>query len=186
MIARPPVDFDLNDLHARMIRDLFLRIEILINDRIMELSEYDIQSLMFLYFRRQLNSKAGYQAEREKNGKVDCVLSKDEKPILFYEIKTYFIKNETIKEKHFKKDIEKLKSLALENPDARCYFVVAGLKSKFRKLDLKLESFIRSHVVKDSKKWLELDFGDNTNSILRPGRKQKAGMSIVVSWELIL
>lgn len=77
MIARPPVDFDLNDLHARMIRDLFLRIEILINDRIMELSEYDIQSLMFLYFRRQLNSKAGYQAEREKNGKVDCVLSKD-------------------------------------------------------------------------------------------------------------
>lgn len=180
----PPIDFDVNDIHARMIRDLFLRIELLINDKVTELSEYDIQSLIFLYFRRQLTSRSEYQAAREKNGKVDCVLSKDEKPILFYEIKTYFKKNETIKEKHFKDDIKKLKNLALENPDARCYFVVAGLKSKFRKLDSKLESFISSHVVKDSKKWLELDFGDNTNSILRPGRKQKAGMSIVVSWQV--
>jgi len=179
-----PIDIDLNDLHARMIRDLFLRIEILINDRITELSEYDVQSLMFLYFRRQLNSSVGYQAAREKNGKVDCVLLKNEKPILFYEIKTYFKKNESIKEKHFKADINKLKNLALENPGAKCYFVVIGLKTKFRNLDSKLESFINSHVVNDSKKWLELDFGDKTNSLLRPGRKQKAGMSIVVSWEV--
>jgi hypothetical protein len=182
----PSIDFDVNDLHARMIRDLFLRIEILINDRIMELSEYDVQSLMFLYFRRQLTSRVGYQAAREKNGKVDCVLSKDQKPVLFYEIKTYFKKNETIKEEHFNSDINKLKKLAVENPGAKCFFVVAGLKSKFKKVDSKLSQFINSHVVKDSRKWLEWDLGGQTNSILRPGRKQKAGMSIVVSWEVKL
>lgn len=139
---------DIVDLHARMIRDLFLRVEIMLNERIQELAEYDIQAFMFLFFRRHLiNSR--YTAARERNRKVDCVLYDDGDPICFYEIKTYFKESETINKSDFDRDIQKLKGLVSEKPGSKCYFVVVGKKSKFDDLDNDLKDFVEAHVVND-------------------------------------
>lgn len=180
----PQPDLDITNLHARMIRDLFLRVELLLNEGITELSEYDIQSILFLYFRRQLISYNTYQVERESSGKVDCVLKKDGKPLIFYEIKTFFKNNEKIKEKHFIEDINKLNDKLLNNPGSKCYFVIAGLKKKIHSRNKQLENLIESHIQNNSRKRVEIFLNDNTSSILRPGRKQIAGISMVVSWEL--
>ncbi len=176
---------DFIDLHARMIRDIFLRVEIMLNDGIDELAEYDIQAFMFLFFRRTLVN-TGFQARRESNGKVDCVLIENQKPKAFYEIKTYFKENENIKRADFDGDIEKLQELAQKNPNSRCYFIVAGKKSKFKKLDKELKEFIDSHVFEDSKKWQEWEIKGVGTSRMRPGQKQKRGRSVVVSWEIKL
>ena len=47
----PRANAEITKLHAQMVRNIFLNTELLLNDDIRELSEYDIQGMMFLAFR---------------------------------------------------------------------------------------------------------------------------------------
>ena len=49
---------NLLDLHQRSVRNVFLNVEILLNDKVDDLSEYDIQGLMFNYLHRALLNTA--------------------------------------------------------------------------------------------------------------------------------
>src|ERR1039457_5504313 len=111
------------EYHERMVRSVFLHVELLLNDRVKELSEYDIQGLMFLSFRAS-TVNTNFHADREKTGKVDCVLFEDGKPGVFYEIKTYFKKSEKLLKKHFDRDLEKLRGLLRTHPGTRAFFFI--------------------------------------------------------------
>jgi hypothetical protein len=86
---------NLTDLHKRMVRNIFLNVELLLNDDVDDLSEYDVQGLMFFYLRRALLNTTA-TAERERKGKVDCVVYDNGDPVLLYEMKTYYKKHEKL------------------------------------------------------------------------------------------
>jgi hypothetical protein len=140
---------DINEINKRMVRNVFLNTEILLNEGETEIFEYDIQAYMFLFFRTFLRSY-DYTAGREKLGKVDCVLfKKNNKPVIFYEIKTYFKESERIQESHFKKDIQKLAELIKKNPGTKGYFFTSGLTKKFKEDDAIKLPFIAAHLNND-------------------------------------
>ena len=60
----PSLTPEITRIHAQMVRNIFLNTELLLNDDIRELSEYDIQGMMFLAFRYSLLG-TGLRAVRE-------------------------------------------------------------------------------------------------------------------------
>jgi hypothetical protein len=61
---------DLTAIHQWMVRNVFLNIEILLNDGVQSLSEYDVQAFAFLYFARALLNTP-FRCERERVRRVD-------------------------------------------------------------------------------------------------------------------
>ncbi len=94
---------NLLDLHQRTVRNVFLNVEILLNDKVDDLSEYDIQGLMFTYLHRALLNTAA-STSRERNGKVDCVVYDSGEVALLYEIKTYYKRHEKVLKSHVDHD----------------------------------------------------------------------------------
>jgi hypothetical protein len=174
---------DFATIHERMVRNVFLNVELLLNDDIRVISEYDVQALMFLHFRRVFVN-TDRRVEREREGKVDCVVYEDELPCAFYEIKTYFKDNEKLSKQHFDHDIDKMYLKLEANPDARGYILVAGAKSKFRGEALDEFDFIESHLRKDSKEWTPYTLTSGQAVRLRPSQKQHRGQSVVITWEV--
>jgi hypothetical protein len=174
---------EITRLHAQMVRNIFLNTELLLNDNIRELSEYDIQGMMFLAFRYSLVG-TGLQAARESAGKTDCVLYEENTPRVVYEIKTYFKSNERLLEHQFKKDIQKLYSRLVVMERARGYFVVAGKKSKFESATATPFKMVGDHLYKDNRDWVWYDIGESKKVRLRPSKKESYGRSVVLTWEV--
>lgn len=176
-------DFEIADIHDRMVRNVFLNIELLLNDDVRSLSEYDVQAFVFLFFARKLwNTR--HRTEREREGKVDCVLYEGDSPRAFYEIKTYFKENEWLSKAHFDKDIHKMASLLASNSNASGYILVAGAKSKFKDEELGDFEFIAKHLRQDDRAWYPYQLPTGQMIRLRPSRKQHRGQSVVISWEV--
>ena len=169
--------------HEYMVRDVFLNIELLLNRGIRELSEYDVQALMFLAFRTALTN-TGLRADRETNGKVDCVVLKGNVLQVFYEIKTYFKPREKLRVVDFQKDLKKLQAFKAEYPDARAFFFVAAGKSKLKQAALTKVLALNDMVNADSRKWVQFALEDGTKVRLRPSKKQQYGRSTVLTWEV--
>lgn len=121
---------ELIDIHKRMVRNVFLNAELLLNEGEKEIFEYDIQAFMYLFFRNYLKP-FNFKAGREKHQKVDCVIYADDSPVVFYEIKTYFKDRETIKTKDFINDISKIASLLKANNGSKGYFFTIGMTKKY-------------------------------------------------------
>lgn len=171
---------DIIDLHGSMVRNVFLNVELMLNDGVKELSEYDLQGLMFLYFRRHKSVRAA----REANNRVDCVLYDDkDAPKVFYELKTYFKKHEKLKKKHFDDDLAKLAKLIQERPNTRGFLFIAGAKAKFTENSLRDFSFINECLMQKKRAWVRYKLGDSTVR-LRPSQKQIHGRSTVITWEV--
>ena len=169
--------------HERMVRNVFLNVELILNDGIRELSEYDIQGMMFLAFRSAL-ANTGVHADREKSGKVDCVLYEAAKPRVFYEIKTCFKSHEKVRKKDFDHDLGKLGGLLKAHPGARGFFFIAGAKAKFTDTALSEFPFVRLHLKKQDRRWVNYSLATNGNLRLRPSQKQHHGRSVVITWEV--
>lgn len=169
---------DINDLHSRLVRNLFLNIELLLNDGIEELSEYDVQNLIYLYLAR-VTVNTELRSAREKINRTDCVIFKEEKPLVFYEIKTYFKESENFSTK-LNRDIQKLRDRKTSYPTAKCYLIIAGERNKLEDVKEKFK-YIEDHVNKDSRKWFQME---NYSARLRPSRKDIRGRSFVSSWEI--
>lgn len=170
-------------MHERMVRNVFLNIELLLNDGIRHLSEYDIQSLMFLYFRRAL-ANSNRRADRECEGKVDCVVYEDNRPVTFYEVKTYYKPKEKLCRQHFDHDLHKIAGRLSSTPNARGYLMIAGARKKFRKEVLDGFDFIAQHLSEGSRKWVRYSAVDGNTVRLRPSRKEDRGLGVVVTWEV--
>lgn len=175
----------ITEIHKRMVRYVFLNIELLLNDRIHEINEYDVQSFMFLSFRRQLNN-TDFSAEREKNGKVDCVLYEKTMPRIFYEIKTYFKINEELNRLDFDHDIDKIKNRLEEYKNACGYIFIAGMGKKFKGDVLNKFDFISKKLTDESKKWVTYELEGNISIKLRPSIKETKGQSYILTWEVKL
>jgi hypothetical protein len=176
---------DISEVHERMVRNVFLNVELLLNDDVRSLSEYDIQSFVFIYYARSLKN-TGYTAAREREGKVDCVLYEGDNPRIFYEIKTYFKPNESLTKQHFDKDIEKLASSMGYHPTASGYMLVAGAKRKFKDDVLEDFDFIANHLRRDDLNWHPYQLPSGQMVRLRPSQKQHNGRSVLISWEVKL
>lgn len=176
---------EVSNAHERMIRNVFLNVELLLNDDVYSLSEYDVQSLVFLYFARHTRNTK-HTAEREREGKVDCVLYEADTPLAFYEIKTYFKPNEWLTKQHFDKDIDKMVSLLRNYSSATGYILVAGAKAKFKDEELLNFDFIARHLRDDDRTWYPYKLPDGQRVRLRPSRKQHRGLSVLISWEVKL
>lgn len=175
----------INDINKKMVRNVFLNTEILLNEGENEIFEYDIQAYMFLFFRSFLRSFK-FTAGREKAGKVDCVLfDENSNPVVFYEIKTYFKGNESIRQEHFDKDINKLASLIKKNENSRGYFFTSGLTKKYDTDEAKKLPFIASHM-RGERDWSDYVIDDGTNIKLRPSVKEVRGLCNTMTWEIKL
>lgn len=179
----PSLTAEISRLHAQMVRNIFLNTELLLNDDIRELSEYDIQGMMFLAFRYSLVG-TGLRAAREAAGKMDCVLYEGTAPRVVYEIKTYFKSNERLLESHFKKDINKLYSRLTVMEGARGYFVVVGKKSKFQNITAASFKMVNDHLYNNERAWVWYDIDKNKKVLLRPSKKENYGRSVVLTWEV--
>jgi len=176
---------NLNDINQRMLRNIFLNTELLINDGIHELAEYDIQAFMFIFFRRVL-ANTNATAKREASGKVDCVVEENGKPQVFYELKTYFKKHEKPTKEHFDNDISKLAQLITNNVDSRGYFIISGRKSAFTPARLKNFLWLSERIHEKKKNWRTYNCNDGNSVKLRPSQLQDRGRSIALSWEVKL
>lgn len=177
---------DLLDLHSKMLRNIFLNVELLLNDGISNISEYDLQAFMFLYFRRAVINIDGISAEREKEGKVDCVLLKNGLPIVFYELKTYFKKNEKLKSKDFDHDIQKIADKLKECPGAKGFIVTSGLKNKFSLTALDKFTWLKERLHDNKRNWVKYLLPSKQWVQLRPSQFQTFGRSLAMTWEVKL
>lgn len=171
-------------INQKMMRNVFLNTEILLNEDENEIFEYDIQAFMFLFFRRYLK-RTEFHAEREKEGKVDCVLFKNDKPVVFYEIKTYFKSREQIKKSHIDHDLRKLADLLERNQHAIGYFFTSGLKAKYTNTYGQRIEFINNRL-KGLQTWEPYKIPDGKKVRLRPSRYQPHGVGITMAWEVKL
>lgn len=178
-----PMKMNLTELHEKAVRNVFLNVELLLNDGIRDISEYDIQSLLFLHFRRSLVHTNAH-ADREKEGKVDCVLFYTDEPVVFYEIKTYFKKKEKLQKSNFDHDIDKMAELLTKHPNARGYVFVAGAKSKFSKEALDDFAFVSAHLRDGKRNWRSYKLNSGETIRLRPSQKQHRGQGVVITWEV--
>jgi len=180
-----------SEINKRMIRNVFLNTEILINEGEKEIFEYDIQAFMFLFLKRFLKG-TNLTVGREKAGKVDCVVFEkssdggDDTPIVYYEIKTYFKSHEAVKQNDFNKDIEKLAELVSKNSKSSGYFFTAGLTAKFKNEgEVKALPFIASHL-NNEKTWAEWKLPNDKIVKLKPGRKEYRGTCTIMMWKIVI
>jgi len=166
-----------------MVRNVFLNVELLLNGDIPELSEYDIQAMMFLAFRNFLVN-TGWSAGRESSGKVDCVVLEDKTPRVLYEIKTYFKSHERLKVSDFQKDLKKLQESKLKYPTTRAFFFVAASKTKTTPKALLSIPTIGALVRQEDRRWKSFVLADGSKVRLRPSRRELHGRSVALTWEV--
>ena len=169
--------------HGQMVRNVFLNVELLLNNGVRELSEYDIQGMMFLGFRTALVN-TDWRADRETTGKVDCVLFDGVAPRVLYEIKTYFKPREKLRLVDFQKDLEKLHELKIKYRGVRAYFLVAARKNKIKQTALASAPILEGLLHPRNRTWKWFILTDGTKVRLRPSRKEQHGQSAVVTWEV--
>lgn len=173
---------NLTALHQRMVRNVFLNIEILLNDGVKSLSEYDVQSLAFLYYARALLNTP-FRVEREREHKVDCVVYEGDEPCMLYEMKTLFKAHERLNLDIFNKDISKLVGLLSWRETARAYLIIAGARDKFARKKLDQDHFFAKHLNGDQK-WYPHDLKNGQRVRLRPSKKQRGDRSVLMTWEI--
>lgn len=174
------------EVHERMVRNVWLEIELKLNKNIREISEYDVQNDMFLAFEASLKNTGAYP-RRERAGKVDCVLYDSDSPKVFYEIKTYFKDNEQVLKKHFDNDLKKLVSRLKEHSGTRRFFFIAGTKRKIRDLEPKQLRFVQAHLGRQHRRWVDYQETTGGDPIrLRPSKMERQGRSVVMTWEAMI
>ena len=169
--------------HSQMVRDVILNIELLLNGNIRELSEYDVQGMMFLAFRSSLTN-SGWRAARETNGKVDCVVFDSSTPRILYEIKTYFKPREKLLVTDFQKDLKKLQESLFKYSQARAFFFVAASKAKITPQALAAVPQLAQLVRQKDRKWKSFTLAGGTRVRLRPSRRELYGRSVALTWEV--
>jgi hypothetical protein len=172
--------------HQKMMRHVFLQTELLLNDDINEISEYDIQSLIYTFFSLRQEKYQITEVLRERDGKVDIVVKLKDKSKIYVEIKTYFKNGEDFIKTDFDHDFAKLlKKSIMDN--SKAYFIIAGIKGKFNTEKMQGYDFIIGKYLKSRKDTvytLNID-GVIQNVRIRPSIGQRNGKSHLWSWRVV-
>lgn len=178
----------LTDINKKLVRNVFLNTELLLNEGEKEIFEYDIQAFMFLFLKRHLKG-TNYTAGREKVSKVDCVIFDNTGgssiPACFYEIKTYFKSHEKIQGSDFDNDLDKLASLITKHRDTKGIFITAGLTEKYNDPVVSALPFIKAHL-NNQRAWQSRSLPSGITVRLRPSTKEVNGLCNVMTWEVII
>jgi hypothetical protein len=166
-----------------MVRNVFLNIEILLNDGVQSLSEYDVQAFAFLYFARALLNSP-FRCERERVRRVDCVVYEGDHPRIFYEMKTYFKPHERMTKSLFDKDIKKMAEILAGHDSASANFLIAGSKEAFASEKLDEFDFISKHLHENDRAWHSYEYEKDRQVRLWPSQKQHRGQSVLITWEI--
>ncbi len=172
-------------IHKRIIRNIALNIEILVNDNDFEISEYDVQAFMSLFLRRNLLNTE-YKINRESFGKFDCAISKrnSNDPSILFELKTFVKKKEKLHRRTsynaIIKDFEKLAKGLKKYPNARGFFI---LVCKYTDVKNGSEFEFLSEHLKGRGEWREIEEHKGKYRI-RPSSKVGIGRTYVITWEI--
>jgi hypothetical protein len=147
------------------------------NKKMSKQPEYDVQKIVADFLEDWLRNTE-FIVRREREGKVDVVIFRDEEPEIFYEMKTYFKASENIDQAGIFSDVEKLAG-KLTSVTQKAYMLIAGAKNK---LEEELPEFIKSH--NDNRRsWYYVDPQELIS--MRPSRKDiSSGHTFVMSWEV--
>ena len=173
-------------VHQRMMRYVFLQTELLLNDDINELSEYDIQSMIFTFFRSRLDKYQLLEATREQENRTDIVVHQKNDARVYLELKTYFKKNKRFKKVDFDHDLSKLLKKAIQE-NSRAYFIIAGISSNFNEDKICKYDFLTGKYLKlrDNTTYRFTDKGEEINIDIRPSAGEGYGKSRLWSWEIM-
>ena len=176
------------DAHKHMMRNVFLNVELDLNDEVNEIAEYDIQYRIFQYFKIRQNRYNIINATREQENRTDIIVNLVGGEKAYIEAKSYFKEHEKIRKRDIDHDIKKLYLKAI-TPNTCTYFIIAGLREKFSLDQIEEFEFIKLKVEdKKSKKnsIYEIDFAGETKSVtVRPSICESKGRSYLWSWEII-
>ncbi len=184
-------DYFKDDLHYRLLKNIALNVELLYNDNDKEISEYDIQSFMSLFLRRNLHNTE-FSIHRESFGKFDCAIAekKTNKPVILYELKTFVKEKEKLNtltsyEKIFH-DFIKFSNNDLK--DVRLLFILVCKKTEIEKHKshfLNKLDFVINHKENHDRKWQEFEAENGVKFRIRPSRKVVIERVCILSWEII-
>jgi hypothetical protein len=169
------------ELQERIVREVILNVELLINDKSRDISEYQIQEFILQFLRRNLDKNI-YEVSKESFGKHDIAISKvnSSYPLLVFELKTFVKPKEKLQTitsyKKIIKDFDKLYSSKTKY-DCRSYFILA-CKEKDLECNMKEFGFVTKRL-KNNKSWQRFD-----EYKIRPSRKDSCGRSYCFSWEI--
>jgi len=181
-------DYFKDDLHYRLLKNIALNVELLYNDNDKEISEYDIQSFMSLFLRRNLYN-TDFSIHRESFGKFDCAVAekKTNNPVILYELKTFVKEKEKLNTltsyKKILSDFQKFSKNISDSELIRGFFVLVCKDTEIKKVNFINElDFVAKHM--DGKKsWIFL--GTDKTFKIRPSRKVLIERVHVLSWEVI-
>ena len=179
MIKDLQKDYHILDLQERIMREIVLHIELLLNNKRKDISEYQIQEIILNFLHNNLD-KSIFTVTKEKFGKYDIVIEKNDKPLLLFELKTFVKDKEKLQTnnnyKYIKKDCEKLLK-GIEKYKCRAYFLLV-CKERDLKENKKEFKFVIDRL-DNIRKWVVVD-----NIKLRPSRKDKCYNTFAFSWEI--
>jgi len=176
------------------MRYVFLQTELLLNDGIKELSEYDIQSMIFAFFRSRQEKYGIKEATRESHGKTDIVVNLETGESIYLEIKTYFKKHESLKPVHFNDDLFKLAN-DINKVNSRAYFILAGTADKLTEAKIAKYDYLKAK--RDKKRYWTTYNGtkplkysaknkaEKFSIRIRPSHGEYYGKSRIWSWEVL-
>jgi hypothetical protein len=108
-------------------------------------------------------------------------------PVVFYEIKTYFKKNEKVLKRHFDNDLKKLASRLKTHSGTRGFFIIAGAKRKIRDVEPNQLRFVQEHLGQQHRRWVDYAADTGRNPIrLRPSKIERQRRSVVLTWEVMV
>ncbi|MFC2126478.1 hypothetical protein ACFLU5_16940 [Bacteroidota bacterium] len=175
-----------SDIHECLLMNIVLNTELSFNDKTYDINEYDVQSLISTFLRRNIdNSK--FTILRESHGKYDClILDKEKKsPLILYEIKTFLKPRENLTNTAYGKvlkDFLKLKKGITDFSGSRAYFILVCRHAKIRNA-IDDFAFIKKHQNGD-KSFTTLKEKKITLR-LRPSRKIIIERVTAYSWEIL-
>ena len=181
MINNLQKEYHILDLQQRIIREVVLQIELLLNHKRKDICEYQVQDFILNFLHNSLDNNY-FQVSKEKYGKYDIVIEQDNKPLFLFELKTFIKNNEKMQKntnyKKILKDIQKLED-GINKYQCRSYFI---LVCKEKDLDNKHSEFdFVINRLQNIKKWHKIN-----NIKLRPSRKDKVFRTYAFSWEIKL
>jgi len=178
--------FNYTPVHEVMMRNVFLNTELKLNDSNTELSEYDIQSMIHDFFFLRKEKYGIINVKRERESKTDNIISHTAGEKVYFELKTYFKKNEKFIKSDFDHDLKKLLCKSRQK-HSRAYFIIAGISGKFKENELKEYDFLLAKFkkIRNSITYTIVDERKKVHILLRPSIGQSRGKCRLWSWEIV-
>lgn len=182
-------DYHKTNIHKRMLRNIALNVELLLNEGYNSISEYETQAFAALFLRRNFINLP-FKIAKERFGKVDFIITdKKDIPVILYEMKLFIKKTKKIaaptSESQIRKDFIKLCKTMYEYKKARGYFILILRKNHYQENRSKYK-FLKPLFSKKRKNIVPKLEQNELPFEIRPSSKVKIENTFVMSFEVKL